>query len=137
MAIVRSISLVVATTIQSKRQPQKVELRPTTTLMLSMLLVKMAGNTKNADLAEVDIVGAEEASNNVAATEVVTEVTTKVDPVAMKMKASDTLLTNNLNLKENTSQKKMRKMRSTTMTRSNSPKTSITLLLARRSRLSI
>ena len=119
MAIVRSISLVVVTIRQGKRQPQRVEPMPTTTLMQSMFLVKMAGNTKNAELAEVDIVGAAEASNNVVATEVATEVTTKVDPVAMKMKVTATLLINNLKLKENTSQKKMRKMRSTTMTRNN------------------
>ena len=119
MAIVRSISLVEATISQGKRQLQRVEPRPTTTLMPSMLLVKMAGNTKNADLAEVGIVVAAEASSNVATTEVVTEATIEVDPVTMRMKATATLLTSNLKLKESTSQRMRRKMKSTTMTRNN------------------
>lgn len=116
MAIVRNISLVAAIISQGKSKPLR---GPTTTLMRSMLLVKMAGNTRNADLAEVGIVVAAEASNNVAATEVVTEATIEVDPDAMMMKAMATLLTNNLKLKESTSLRKRRKMKSTTMMRNN------------------
>lgn len=119
MAIVRNISLVAATISQGKSKPLRAEPRPTTTLMRSMLLVKMAGNTRNADLAEVGIVVAAEASSNVAATEVVTEATIEEVPVAMMMKVTATLLTNNLKLKESTSLKKRRKMKSTTMTRNN------------------
>jgi hypothetical protein len=137
VAIVKSISLVVAIISKGKRQPQRVEPRPTTTLMQYMLLVKMAGNTRNVDSAEVGIAVAAEASNNVATTEVVIEDTTEVDLVAMKMKATATLLMSSLKQKESTSQRKRRKMKSTTMTKNNLLKTSTTLSLERRSRLSI